>query len=202
MSCSQPTKHQKDNGKIQQSTLKQQGSFVGNLVRQMLWKIETLTVTATYALREAVNITSEQLEYGIDEFEKANLERTYTTLLQPKCNVPNFKGVPMVKDSPVRFECEYHSTIRLPGNPPMGTVDIVIGRVIGVHISDDVINLETGKLDIARTQPIARLGYYDYAVVKECFEMRMPGSQIMRDGLEGSSKKNREANEVMKSSES
>ncbi|KAK5940521.1 hypothetical protein PMZ80_006937 [Knufia obscura] len=149
---------------------------------------------ATYPLREAVNVTSEQVPYGVDEFERAKLERTYSQLLSPKCPVPNFRGVPMVKDSPVRFECEYHSTIRLPGNPPMGTVDIVIGKVIGVYIADEVINTQTGKVDVAKTEPIARCGYYDYAVVRECFEMKMPGAEIMRAGLEGSSKKNKEAN--------
>ena len=154
---------------------------------------------ATYPLREAVNITSEQVPYGVDEFERAGLERTYSTTLKPTVHIPGFKGVPMVKDSPVRFECEYHTTIRLPGNPPMGSVDIVIGKVVGVHISDEVINLETGKVDVAKTEPIARCGYYDYAVVRECFEMKMPGAEIMRSGLEGSAKKNREANPVRNS---
>jgi len=149
---------------------------------------------ATYPLRDAVNVTSEQLPYGVDEFERAGLKRTYSTTLTPKNPVPGFRGVPMVKDSPVRFECEYHSTIRLPGNPPVGTADIVIGKVVGVYIADGVINVETGKVDVAKTQPIARCGYYDYAVVRECFEMKMPGDQIMRDGLEGSSAKTRESN--------
>ncbi len=51
----------------------------------------------------------------------------------------------MLKLSPVRFECEYHSIVRLPGNPPLGTVDIVIGRVVGMHIDDNM--LTKGKLD-------------------------------------------------------
>lgn len=141
-----------------------------------------------------MNITSEQLPYGVDEFAAAKLERSYSQMLEPRVPVKGFKGVPMVKDSPVRFECEYHSTIRLPGNPPMGSVDIVIGRVVGVHIDDRVIN-EQGRVDVSKTEPIARCGYYDYTVVRECFEMKMPGAAIMRGGLEGSAKQNREANE-------
>lgn len=73
--------------------------------------------------------------------------------------------VPTVQEFPVKVECEYHSTVRLPGNPPMGTVDVVIGRVIAVHIQDEV--LTDGILDIRKTQPIARCGYYQYTVVKE-----------------------------------
>lgn len=80
---------------------------------------------ATYPLREAVNITAEQTPYGVDEFERAGLEKVWSTCLK----IP----VPMVKDSPVRFECEYYTTLRLPGNPPMGTVDVVIGKVVGKY---------------------------------------------------------------------
>ncbi|KAL6399935.1 hypothetical protein AUP68_17345 [Ilyonectria robusta] len=81
---------------------------------------------ATYPLREAVNITAEQTPYGVDEFERAGLEKVWSTCLK----IP----VPMVKDSPVRFECEYYTTLRLPGNPPMGTVDVVIGKVVGKYL--------------------------------------------------------------------
>jgi flavin reductase (DIM6/NTAB) family NADH-FMN oxidoreductase RutF len=121
---------------------------------------------ATYSLREAVNISAEQVPYGVDEFDRAGLEKTYSTILPIK--------IPMVKASPVRFECAYHSTLRLPGNPPMGTVDVVIGRVLGIHI-DDAVLTKDGKIDVSKTEPIARCGYYDYAVVRETFEMIVPG---------------------------
>ena len=38
---------------------------------------------------------------------------------------------------------------------------IVIGRVVGVHIRDDVIAAD-GKLDVLKIRPLARLGYHDY----------------------------------------
>ncbi|KAH8660112.1 hypothetical protein BX600DRAFT_467260 [Xylariales sp. PMI_506] len=137
---------------------------------------------ATWDLREAVNITAEQTAYGVDEFERAGLTKEESVVI---------KGVPMVKESPVKFECEYHSTVRLPGNPPMGTVDVIIGKVVAVHISDDV--LTDGLLDIRKTQPIARCGYYEYAVVRETFEMIIPGAGDVSYGLEGSAAKNSEA---------
>lgn len=142
----------------------QSGRFVWNL--------------ATYALREAVNITAEQVPFGVDEFERAGLEKEPGRLMD----------VPMVKQSPVKFECTYHTTLRLPGNPPMGTVDIIIGKVVGVHIADDAIT--DGKLDVRKTQPIARCGYYQYAVIKETFDMVIPGGNEMTvAGLEGSRKR-------------
>jgi flavin reductase (DIM6/NTAB) family NADH-FMN oxidoreductase RutF len=141
---------------------------------------------ATYALREAVNISAEQVAYGVDEFERAGLEKEFSKVLATP--------VPMVKASPVKFECEYYTTIRLPGNPPMGSADVVIGKVVGIHIEDGV--LKDGKIDVAKTQPIARCGYFDYAVVKETFEMIVPN--MTRDtlyGMEGSVRKHKVARE-------
>lgn len=40
--------------------------------------------------------------------------------------------------------------------------------------------------------PIARCGYYEYAVIRDVFEMTVPGlSEDVMAGLEGSSKKNK-----------
>ena len=61
----------------------------------------------------------------------------------------------------------------------------MIGRVAQVHIDDNVI-LDNGKLDIKSTRPIARLGYDDYTVVDEIFEMKAPkASKEELAGLEG-----------------
>ncbi|KAG9950216.1 hypothetical protein KCU85_g3745, partial [Aureobasidium melanogenum] len=135
---------------------------------------------ATYALREEVNVTAQQLDPGEDEFVAAGLEKEEGRVV----------GVSLVKESPVRFECAFERVVELPGNPPMGTVDIIFGRVLAVHISDSV--LTDGKIDIKKTEPIARLGYYEYTVVRDTFEMRIPGTnKALLDGLEGSAKANR-----------
>jgi flavin reductase (DIM6/NTAB) family NADH-FMN oxidoreductase RutF len=143
---------------------------------------------ATWDLREEVNNTAEQVAYGVDEFVHAGLEKVDSTIVRV-----GKSPVPMVKRSPVRFECEHYTTLRLPGNPPMGAVDVVIGKVVGIHIDEAV--LTNGKIDVRKTQPIARCGYYEYAVVRETFEMRVPGeSRSMLAGLEGSAKFNRGMN--------
>ncbi|CAH0032591.1 unnamed protein product [Clonostachys rhizophaga] len=138
---------------------------------------------ATYALREEVNKTAEMLAPEVDEFERAGLQKTWSQSLKTP--------VPMVAASPVRFECEYVQTIQIPGNPPFGTVDLVIGRVVGVHIDESV--LTDGKVDVAKTNPISRLGYYEYGVIGETFEMVIPGDKTILAGLEGSPVKSREA---------
>ncbi|KAM7215032.1 hypothetical protein V8F06_009558 [Rhypophila decipiens] len=166
---------QKDTARNVEST----GVFVWNL--------------ATWDLRDKVNITAEQFPLGVDEFAKAGLAKEDSKIVSvsirgttnaERIHIP----VPMVKDSPVKFECEYYTTLRLPGNPPVGAADVVIGRVVGVHIADWA--LTDGKLDVRKTKPIARLGYYEYAVVKETFDMIIPGTdEVILAGLEGNKKR-------------
>jgi flavin reductase (DIM6/NTAB) family NADH-FMN oxidoreductase RutF len=91
----------------------------------------------------------------------------------------------MVKESPCKFECRYLSTHTQKGHSSMGTVDVVFAQVEQIHIDDRFIQSD-GRLDVAAIQPIARLGYFDYTVVRETFEMRVPGSdKDARAGLEG-----------------
>jgi hypothetical protein len=44
--------------------------------------------------------------------------------------------------------------------------------------------LANGKLDIAKIRPIARMGYFDYAVIDNVFEMIIPDEEALA-GLEG-----------------
>ena len=131
---------------------------------------------ATYALREAVNKSAEELSHGVDEFEHAGLLK-----------LPSRKVKPMrVAGSPIQFECVYLNTLRFPGVPPMGTADVVFGRVVAIHIDDAVIDGQ-GMLDILKIQPLARMGYYDYTFVDNKFEMVIGGNNTaLLAGLEGS----------------
>jgi flavin reductase (DIM6/NTAB) family NADH-FMN oxidoreductase RutF len=132
---------------------------------------------ATYNLRHHVNGSAEYLPAEVDEFERVKLEKEMGKI---------YETLPLVKASPVRFECQYYTTLRLPGNPPMGSVDVVIGRVMGVHIAEWC--LTDGKIDVRKTKPIARLGYYEYTVVRDVFEMVIPGeNEALLAGLEGKS---------------
>lgn len=94
-----------------------------------------------------------------------------------------------VAESPVQYECRYVQTIRLPGHDTLSTVDCIIGEVIGIHIADEFI-LPDGKVDICQIKPVARLGYFDFTVVNNSFEMTppkvSPDKQVLVDkGLEG-----------------
>jgi len=118
---------------------------------------------ATYDLREAMNRTSTHVEPHVDEMVLAGLSPAPSTMVAP----------PRVAESPVAFECKYWRTIDLPGTDGgPGNHAIVLGQVVGIHIDDAA--LVDGRVDITKLRPIARLGYRDYAVIDEVFELGGP----------------------------
>ena len=50
---------------------------------------------------------------------------------------------------------------------------MVIGRVLEVHIADEV--LTDGRVDFTKIKPLGRLGYFEYTVVDNVFSMSVPG---------------------------
>src|SRR4030067_1508509 len=94
---------------------------------------------ATYDLRDAVNRSAAEVPPETDEFDLAGVTKIPSVLVKTS----------RVAESQVQFEWRYHQTVRLPGNGIMGTVDVIIGRVVLVHIKDDVIGPD-GRLDVLR----------------------------------------------------
>jgi flavin reductase (DIM6/NTAB) family NADH-FMN oxidoreductase RutF len=131
---------------------------------------------ATYELREAVNITSRFVPPEVDEAALAGLEMIPSRLVK----------APRVKASPVHLECKFHSSLALPARVRDQVHHLVIGRVVGVHIRDDVLTPD-GKIDVAKIRPLARLGYFDYTYVDKVFTMRPDGplGDHREAGLEG-----------------
>jgi len=122
------------------NNIERTGEFVHNMV--------------TYDLMEQMNITAAPFAPGVDEFEKAGLTKAESVLVKPY----------RVAESPVQLECKYVQTIRLPGTSCVGSADIIIGKVVGVHIKDEFI-MADGKLDMLKIKPLARMGYSDYTYV-------------------------------------
>lgn len=135
--------------KDSQSNIEATGEFVVNM--------------AVSELRDAVNLTSAPFDAGIDEFERAGLEKA------PCRNV----SVPRVAASPVALECVLNQVVTLTARD--GTKlqsEVIFGEVVGIFIADEVI--VDGMLDISRIRPMARLGYMDYSIVDEVFPMMRP----------------------------
>jgi flavin reductase (DIM6/NTAB) family NADH-FMN oxidoreductase RutF len=131
---------------------------------------------ATYELREAINVTSQFVPPEIDEAALAGVEMIPCRIVR----------APRVAASPIHLECKFHSSLVLPGNTFDHVHHVVIGRVVGVHIRDDVLTSE-GKVDVIKIRPLARLGYFDYTTVDSLFTMPPCGPNLTarEAGLEG-----------------
>jgi len=121
---------------------------------------------ATWALRDAMNMSSAAVAPQVDEFQLAGLTPAASRLVT----------VPRVAESPAALECTLWQTIALPPAKPGAALHytLVIGHVVGVHIDDAC--LRDGRVDIGALKPLARLGYMDYAVVtpESLFSLNRP----------------------------
>ena len=111
-----------------------------------------------YAAREAMNVTSASLPRGEDEFASAGVEKAACE--QIDCA--------RVAGAPASLECRMTQIIKIEGDSNF----VVFGEVVGVHLRDDcVVN---GRFDVTRFAPLSRMGYRDYTVVRDVFEMVRP----------------------------
>jgi flavin reductase (DIM6/NTAB) family NADH-FMN oxidoreductase RutF len=157
----------------------------------------------SYPLREAVNNSAR--ETWDDEFVESKITKAPCKVVRP----------PRVADSPVSFECQVQSIFRIPnesrgddmsGPHLVGTSDIVIGRVLGIHVKGEYIN-DAGVsynpffmksessitntllkiFDVLKAAPIARMGYHQYTHVSSAFDMKVPmmPDDLMSEGVLG-----------------
>lgn len=131
-------------GKDTLANIRATGEFVVNIV--------------PLALRDAMNATSGSLDAFEDEFERAGLAKAPSRVV----------AAPRVAAAPAALECRAWRIVELPGAANV----LVLGEVVGVHIDEAV--LDAGRVDITRYQPLARLGYRDYAAVQETFTLNRP----------------------------
>ncbi len=111
-----------------------------------------------FAMMDKMNVTTEHFDAGADEFAKAGLTAA-------ECETINCARV---ADAPATMECRLTTILELPGKANT----VVFGEVVGVHLRDNCI--VDGRFDVTTYQPLARLGYRDYARVTETFELARP----------------------------
>jgi flavin reductase (DIM6/NTAB) family NADH-FMN oxidoreductase RutF len=111
-----------------------------------------------YAAVDAMNKSSATLPHGTDEFLQAGIEKAECQ--QIDC--------PRVSNAPASLECRMTQIVQIEGAANF----VCFGEVIGVHLRDDC--LVDGRFDVTRYTPLSRLGYRDYTVVREVFEIARP----------------------------
>jgi flavin reductase (DIM6/NTAB) family NADH-FMN oxidoreductase RutF len=112
-----------------------------------------------YAARDVMNQTSGPWPKEKDEFALAGIARA--DCAEIACS--------RVADAPASLECRLTQIVALEGVSNFA----VFGEVVGVHMRDDC--LVDGYFDVTRFNPLTRLGYKDYSVIREVFSITRPG---------------------------
>jgi flavin reductase (DIM6/NTAB) family NADH-FMN oxidoreductase RutF len=121
---------------------------------------EFVISVVTYDVREAMNTTSGEYDFSVNEFELAKVTPQPSRLVRPA----------RVGESPVSFECELHQILDF--SPAPTSSSLVIGRVVAVHIND--AHLKDGKLDRNSLDLIGRMGGVQYTRTRDRFDMVRP----------------------------
>ena len=137
-----------DEGKDTVANIRATGEFVANVV--------------SYALRDAMNATSGHYPAGEDEFRRAGLTPAPSRVVAP----------PRVAEAPAALECRAWKVIDLPGAANAH------GDRRGRRRPHRRRGAADGRVDVTRYQPLARLGYRDYAAVREVFALNRPGDNL------------------------
>ncbi len=147
MFSSTSIKEDRGNTKDSVANIRETGVFCVNIVE--------------YAMRDVMNQSSGPWDKETDEFELAGIEKAPCTAIA--CS--------RVAQAPANLECQLTQIVKLPGEANFA----VFGEVVGVHMRDDC--LVDGIFDILKYQPLTRLGYKDYAVIRESFSLNRPGQE-------------------------
>ncbi len=113
------------------------------------------------AMMQAMSETSAVLPHGTDEFTHAGVEKASCETI----------ACPRVAGAPATLECRLTQEIELLGTGNF----LILGEVTGIHLRDDCVR--DGRFDVTVYHPVARLGYRDYAVVREVIELARPGER-------------------------
>ncbi|MDV8001328.1 flavin reductase family protein [Rhodococcus sp. IEGM 1408] len=109
------------------------------------------------SLMEVMNATSAPFAPEVDEFAATGLTAEASDAV----------SVPRVAEAPIAFECVRHDVIDL------GTSVMMLGRVVSVAISDDVLAAD-GLPDFSALRPPSRLGRHQWGLAPRTRELPRP----------------------------
>ncbi len=122
---------------------------------------ELVINVVTDELAEAMNITSGEHPFGIDEMRLAGLTTAPCRHVAP----------PRVAESPVSLECRVSQEVPI-GPDGENRYLVLISEVVAFHVRDDIY--ENGRIDPALLHPLGRLGGSAFSHPGEIFKMERP----------------------------
>ncbi len=132
---------------------------------------ECTVCVSNMAQMDSMNMSSASVDTSVNEFTLAELDTEASTYVAP----------PRVALCPAAFECQLWKSVPLPtpGDSNQGYTTVILS-VVGVYIDDQFI--KDGRVDTASMQPLARLGYMDYAVINEKNMITLNRPAVADDG--------------------
>lgn len=110
---------------------------------------------------EVMNQTSADYDYGVSELEAAGLTPVPSQRVSP----------PRVAEASASLECEVFQLVPVGDGPLSATV--VIGRVLLVHVSEEVLNADH-QIDPEKLDTVGRMGGALYTRTRDLFELQRP----------------------------
>jgi flavin reductase (DIM6/NTAB) family NADH-FMN oxidoreductase RutF len=144
-----PAPRQVEDGLASKDTLRnirETGEFVINVV--------------TFALTEAMNLTSGEYDASVNEFELAKVRPRASHVIKP----------PQVAESPISFECKLRQVLDF--GEPRPTGHLVIGQIVSVFADDSV--MKDGLLDGNALDLLGRMGGIQYSRTTTRFDLKRP----------------------------
>lgn len=126
------------------NSVRESGVFAVNIVEE--------------AMLNVMSETSRHFPRGTDEFAACGVAKA-------ECDTID---CPRVAGAPATLECRVTDMRQLIGPEDF----IVLAEVTGIHLRDDC--LRDGRFDVTAFNPVARLGYRDYTVVREVITLNRP----------------------------
>ena len=110
-------------------------------------------------LATAMNETSGEWAYDVNEFDRAGLTPAASIDVQP----------PRVAAAPIAMECKVSQIVPVIDT----TYTMILGRVLRFHIRSDLLR-PNGQVDALRLRPVGRLSGDEYSTIGRVFEMKRP----------------------------
>ncbi len=114
-----------------------------------------------------VNLCSQELPYGEDEFKASGLTPLDSQLIQPK----------RIKESLIHFECQFRDRLNYGDKP--GSGQIMTGEVVKIHIDESIY--DNGRILTPKLNPVGRGAGNDWFRCTDTFAMeRLMKAQIQK----------------------
>lgn len=110
-------------------------------------------------IAEAMNTCAIAFPEGVDEVAEAGLTTTVSSLI----------SAPRITEAPAAYECVRHMTLELGRSR-----EIVLGRVVALHLRTDLLETGGATVDQARLRAVGRMGADFNVRTRDMMDMPTP----------------------------